>query len=91
MTEFDLTYDPEKKRLYLKEEVSKILAEAGRKKKGSETIKGLANAETVLLYPDGSDYGTILKSLEVLKQDLILRKERQDSNNKPEPEKQAAQ
>jgi len=73
MTEFELTVD-ENNRVYLKEELVKILR--------GKRPKGLANAETILIYPRDSNWDTILKSIEVIKADIMLRKEREEKGNR---------
>lgn len=75
MSEFELAYDKDRKRLYLKEEVAKVF--------GFEPtqIRCLVNAETVLLYKDDADYEHILKSLEILRLDVELRRSKQQADN----------
>lgn len=71
--EIELSYDPKLKRLYLKEDIAKVLGE-------SKAIQGLANFKTVLLYSPDTEYDVVLDSLEVLKLDLINRKKEQEKN-----------
>jgi len=69
MTEFDLSVDAEKNRIYLKEEVAKILLT-----KNSSKIKARTAGKVVLMYPKNLDKNEISASLIVLENELSITK-----------------
>jgi len=54
-------------RLYLKSELREILGH-------NENVYGLANAKTIVLFPEGATWDEILESLNILIRDIELRK-----------------
>lgn len=68
MAEFELTMDGDRNRLYLKEELAKVI-----NKNGAGKVKGLANYHTVLLYGEDVSYEDVLESVKLLEKDLMMR------------------
>ena len=85
MSQFELTLDA-RKRLQLKPDVAKVFGETGK-------VTAIVNAETVLLVRTDEtgkpDYDLALRSLNILKEDLELRRDRADKDTKTEAEKTA--
>ena len=59
----------DKKRLYLKEELARILGQ----EEGPSPVLALGNCHTVVLYSKTKTYTEVLRSLDVLRADVLMR------------------